>query len=190
MSKESMNNGPHSPGIYALWLSLWAPVVVITGACSSEPGPRAKAVEVIASSQWEHVARDEDPFVVKFPESVTECVATGIDVSEGLLDIDTDYCSFVTARTQLTDEIREGEKVQLTFWHLALVANEPAEGVMVLRVGDDDLFNLTFEIPRKEKVYYPTTQATRSYPAGTPVLLHIHNHGANTWKVYQLLSGG
>ncbi|MBP48423.1 MAG: hypothetical protein CMH53_10845, partial [Myxococcales bacterium] len=94
----------------------------------------------MAPEQWQAIPRDQDPFVVEFPDAVTECLSDGVDTSEGLLDVDTGTCGFVTAQNVLIDEIRASEQVRLTFWHLALTAPEPAEGRLVLRVGNDTLF--------------------------------------------------
>lgn len=172
-------------------VTLWAiQAVAWTSACSSDDQLRQSPVEVIRTNTWSPLATDDDPFALEFPEAVTACSSSGIDLTEGLLDVDTGVCGFVSAKNSLVADIRAGETVRLTFWHLSLTAAEPAVGQMRLRVADDTLFSVDVDIPSKEELYQLSTVATKDYPVGSQVFVHIHNHGANTWKVYQMTSGG
>ena len=80
--------------------------------------------------------------------------------------------------------------MQLTFWHLALYADPPAKGQFALRIDGDPVWQLEVDIPKLEQVYRPAWIASRAYPAGARVQVHVHNHGANTWKLFDLTAGG
>lgn len=159
--------------------------------CDDEgPALRSKAEPVIDNATWEAIPRDSDPFVTLMPEAVTSCLSPGVTAEADGVEFDTGTCGFISAQAPLTSAIARGERVRMVLWHLALYADPPAKGVMVVRIGDDEVWRLEVDIPHLEQVYQPEFTASKSWPKGTPVRVHVHNHGANTWKLYRITAGG
>ncbi len=170
----------------------WALGLLALLACSETPpsAGRTTPEEVIDGTQWVALARAEDPFVTLLPDAVTDCVVAGVDTSDGLLDLDTGACGFISATTPLTGTIHEGEQVKIILWHLALYADPPAQGTFLVHIGDTEVARVVVDIPKLEQVYQPVFTAPKTWPKGTPVRAHVHNHGANTWKLYTVTAGG
>ncbi|MCB9738281.1 MAG: hypothetical protein H6747_03370 [Deltaproteobacteria bacterium] len=168
-------------------------------ACSAEvDGPRTGRMPLLDHGNWELVPFAEDPFASEYapaggdavglPAAPT-CSALAVLTEGGMLEIDTDNCSFVTVRTQTLDTIRVGETQRLLFWHLYLFADPPAQGVAELRVDGKTWWRLEVEIPAQEAIYKPKSVADRAIPAGSEVLFHVHNHGANSWRLLDWTTG-
>lgn len=142
---------------------------------------------------WELVPLADDPFAaeaVEPPLTGTEtCAADAVLTESGMLEIDTDVCNFVTLRTTTVEEIRAGETVRVLFWNLALVADPPAVGVVELRLGGQTWWRHEAAIPGPEAIHKPKQVASRAFPKGTPVLFHVHNHGANSWRLLDWTTG-
>ena len=77
----------------------------------------------------------------------------------------------------------------MLFWHLYLSSSSPAQGVAELRIDGEQFWRLDVEIPHAEAVYKPKWVAARSFAKGAMVELHVHNHGANSWRLLDLTTG-
>ena len=183
---------PPSPGL-VMWRLLVCGVLAcgVVG-CGAEPvAPAPAAVrEVIDGTRWQAIPRDKDPFVSAMPAAVTTCVSSGVTVEDAMLEMDTGICGFISATTPLTTPVAKGERVKITLWHLPLYADPPAMGVMRIHIGGAEVWRLDVAIPHQEQVYEPELKAQAAWPAGTAVDVHVHNHGSNSWKVYQIKAGG
>ncbi|MCO4761347.1 MAG: hypothetical protein KC502_07575 [Myxococcales bacterium] len=178
-------------GLPALLLLLLLLGLAISCGTTSDPAPqRSEAEEVVDGSAWVPIAREIDPFAKAMPDAVTSCVSSGVIVEDAMLEMDTGICNFISAETQLTGDVAQGERVTIVLWHLALYADPPAQGVLIIRIGGQEVWRLDVDIPHLEQVYKPEFPAPKSWPKGTMVQVHVHNHGANTWKVYQITAGG
>ena len=174
------------------WLLMSGLVGGVFFGCSPEPAAQAPAAvrEVIDGTEWQAIPRDNDPFVLAMPAAVTTCLSSGVSVEDAMLEMDTGICGFISATTPLTAAVAKGERVKITLWHLPLYADPPATGVMRVHIGGAEVWRLEVAIPHLEQVYEPEFKAPAAWPAGTAVEVHVHNHGANTWKVYQIRAGG
>lgn len=175
------------------------PLLLGAAACSADvDGPRSGRLPLLDHATWEIVPFADDPFASEYapgagdavglPDAPT-CAALALLTEEGMLEIDTDNCSFVTVRSKTIDTIRVGETQRLLFWHLYLFADPPAQGVAELRVGGQTWWRLEVDIPSQEAIHKPTKVAARTIPAGTEVLFHVHNHGANSWRLLDWTTG-
>jgi hypothetical protein len=172
-------------------------VAIVVTACSVEPAPpRDERVALLDFAAMKVVPFDEDPFAAELSSAVT-CAAAAVTTDEGMLEISTNACNHVTLRGVLLDEMREGETLRLLFWHLYLYAGVDAvtgedvvtTGHAELRIGGTTWWKAEPAIPGKEAIYKPTWTVDKAVPAGTEVIVHVHNHGANSWRLIDLTTG-
>ena len=70
----------------------------------------------------------------------------------------------------------------MELWHLQLAALEPAEAHVAVHLGDEVLIDEIVPIPSPADVLSRTFMADFEAPANTPVVIHLHNHGYNSWR--------
>ena len=129
---------------------------------------------------WTVTDADSDPWASERPPSF-DCPDYAIEVEPGGLEIDTGDCDYATIQQPSLSAVGAGDEVAFIFWHNALVAESEATAHVALRIGPHLIWEATLPIPGPGAVYTPTKRADFDAPAGTPVYLHLHNHGANTW---------
>jgi len=179
------------------WAIGAAVLVACTAAsgCSSDPEPclpvpdNAPEVALVDNELWEQVAIAHDPWIARLPAEVT-CGAGAFKVESGALEIDTGVCNFITLQQPLLADVERCDLVRLMFWHLKLYAGpEGAQAYAALKIGDRTFFERDIPIPPKgalEASYTPAWDIEAPISKGTPVRLHIQNHGLNSWKLLTL----
>ena len=69
-------------------------------------------------------------------------------------------------------------------YHSALASvDSPAEGHFSLWLGDTEFWGRTIPIPAAAEIYLVPIQVDWSLETGTEARIHVHNHGANSWRV-------
>ena len=165
-----------SPWCLALMLLL-----VSCGPSHNEP----REGDLIDSYAWQSVPLAEDPFARWATEEST-CDERGVKFEEGVLEIDTGLCDYYSGRQPITMSIREGDTLTWLIYHSALASTEPGLGYVALQVGDTLVFEREVPIPFSSQVYGGRIDVDFEAPAGTPAYFHVHNHGANSWRMAHL----
>lgn len=130
---------------------------------------------------WVAVTADDDPFDDR-PADV-QCPPHGSSAEDGRFEVETDVCRYGTFAHPLPVALRPGDTVEATVWHLELWAPERSEGHAALRLGDHLLWERRVPIPGQEAIYPIAVTVDFSVAAGTPLYFHVHNHGANSWRL-------
>lgn len=153
---------------------------------------KAKEQPLVDNELWAMVPLADDPFAARLPTEVT-CGAGGFSDEDGALEIDTGICNFITLRQTTLLAIEPCDTLRIVAWHLPLYAGKAgADAYMAVRVGDRNVFEREIPIPpagTKEESFLPIWTATERVPKGTPVLVHVQNHGTNTWKLLSFTIG-
>ena len=150
--------------------------------------PVCRKAEVLDHNHWSSVPLLSDPFRSLVP-GVRECSKVGWKEEDGLLEIDTEICNFVTLQQRLKADIPKGAPLKIVFWHLTLVANEPAQSRALLKIGNVVVWDWKAEIPKKAELYEQTFRSPKTFLKGTPLLFHLHNHGNNNYRLLSLERG-
>jgi hypothetical protein len=80
-----------------------------------------------------------------------------------------------------------GDTLSLLLLHENLVSDDPDAEVHVgIALGDTIVWETTIDIPTEAAFLDPQWVSTVDAPAGTPVHVHIHNHGINSYRVSDL----
>jgi hypothetical protein len=95
-------------------------------------------------------------------------------------------CNWLTLEQPSLRDIRAGDQIEVRAHHSKLTAPVPGEARMSLAIGDEIAFEERVLIPRDSQFLSNTWTAPKAYPAGTPVLWHVDNHGANEYLLIEV----
>ena len=139
-------------------------------------------IDVVDNDLWSFVSEENDPFrAVRDPEA--ECNPLGVSVEGGGLEVQTDGCVFVTMTQPAQYKAKQRHQLDILTYHSALFSDPDSLGYMAVAIGEDIVWEQTVPIPGDADVYSVTLESFPALSVGTPVYFHVHNHGANSWKL-------
>lgn len=153
--------------------------VALLAGCMPSGGP------IVDMMVWEEAAEDL-PFFEGHNDSVLPCEVTGWGPELGGLEVDTGLCPYANLVQPSLRRVREGERLQVIWFHQGLAALEPSEGHIALATEKGILWEAFVPIPSDPKSYQDMFDARFDLEAGEPIYLHLHNHGANTWNLLEV----
>ena len=146
--------------------------------CTSEP-----SIDLVDPDAWMIVPDNEDPYRDLRADDQQDCNPLGITNEAGVLEVQTDVCPFVTLKQPALAGSKSPRWLGLLTYHSALFSDPAGQGHMAIRVNGEEIWSAEVDIPGEADVY-PVEQT--EYPAfskGDPILFHVRNHGANSWKL-------
>jgi hypothetical protein len=95
-------------------------------------------------------------------------------------------CNWLTLEQPSLRAIRAGDQVEVRARHAELTAPVPGEARMTFVVGDQIALDYSVLIP--SDFFFPSAiwTADKDYPAGTPLLWHVDNHGSNEYMLIEV----
>ena len=150
-------------------------------AVDAAPPPWQGSVVLAGPDDWSPVDAADDPFGDRPAED--DCPVHGAKAEDGRFEVETDVCRYGTFAHPVPVELRPGDLIEATVWHLELWAPERSEGHAALMLGDRLLWERRVPIPGQEAIYPISVVADFSAPVGAPLYFHVHNHGANSWRL-------
>lgn len=132
-----------------------------------------------------------DPSADIAPTHAPDPVAcdVGFDDELGLFEVDTGLCNYGVFSQPMDAEVFVGERVEIVFTHDDLTAPEPAAGHLAIAIGDRVVWEIEVAIPKPYDIVQGEWIADAPIAAGTKVVLHLHNHGYNNWRVISIKTG-
>lgn len=167
-----------------------------TGACGhgesadhshSNTAPRISdtAPSLIDHEAWTVAADSADPFPEHRPPEVT-CPEWSYGLEGEVFEVETDDCNYLSLTQPSLVDLKAGDHVKATLWHLELWAPNPATAHIAVQIGEDVVWEESIPVPGSEKMYEPVWIVPEDRPAGTPIHFHLHNHGTNSWRFLSL----
>lgn len=161
-------------------------------ACSDGPRPPGGVWSTLLEqaawqSAWKQVPAAADPLASHRPPQVVCAYERGYTVEDLDLELDTGACSYVALAQPVGYRLLAGDELRLVWWHYPLTATLPATAHAALLLDDEVLWQRDVPIPSPADLYDVTVPLPRELPPGAEVGLHLHNHGANQWRVQPLL---
>lgn len=138
--------------------------------------------QLIDHAKWEKVSLENDPFA-HLKKSGMYCAPNGTKIEDGVIEFDTNICRFHSVSQPLKHALPKGTQITLLYWHLDLYNESPAKGYVGLAFAQKIVYENEINIPHAADVYEVTLTIKNDLPKGTKTTFHIHNHGANTWKL-------
>ena len=130
---------------------------------------------------WEPLPESEDPLPDHRPDEVV-CSEAAWYPELGGLEVDTALCNYVSLTQPLQESIAVGDGLEVLAWHQSLWAEEAAQAHVAILVNGKILWEQIIDIPGDAAIYDGDWKAETSASAGSPVVLHLHNHGYNSWQ--------
>ncbi len=144
--------------------------------CGPAPGdslidPAAWTFDLAVDPQPEHA-----------PE-VADCPPYGWILEEGGIDMDLGICPYFVLTQPSLITVGEGQPLWIASTHDILVFDRPSTGHLLLTIDGEILVDREVSIPANSAILDVEVAAPRRLRAGSPVVLHLHNHGPNTWTL-------
>lgn len=144
----------------------------------------AEPVPLVSAGAWALDAA-ADPFSEHRPDDA-ECPPGSFREEFGVFEVQTGYCAYLSVAQPLMAPVAEGETVRLLVWHADLGAVEPGDGHLAVAIDGEVVFEASVAIPSLAQLFEIEWTAPRDLAAGSPVAVHLHNHGYNTWTIAAL----
>jgi hypothetical protein len=157
---------------------------VTEDARASDSGTTCQKGALLEHTLWKNVERANDPYRSMAPPG--ECKDVAYKLEDGVIEVETGICSFLTVTQPLARDLPAGTKLHLIYWHLQLTAASSAFGYFSLTMNDTEIHVNKIPIPSPPKVYDMTLTLKKDFKKGQPIYFHIHNHGSNSWKLLSL----
>ena len=158
---------------------------------SSAPSPDESPLRwypLVEGDAWRILDPEADPYRAALVGR-TRCDRTDFGEEYGGVELSTVRCGYLTLSQGLQRSIARGALIELQFWHSSLVSERPHEGLIALRIGEEELLRQPISIPADAKSWTLRWESERALDVDTEVLFHVHNHGANSYVLYRLSVG-
>jgi len=123
-----------------------------------------------------------DPFPEHRPETI-DCPALAFRVEIDQLEIQMDFCNYAVLEFAATQDVKAGTLVELLILHTGLWALESGNAHVAWTLGTDVFWEASPEIPASSEFFFHQAELTKDIRHGDPIRLHLHNHGANDWRI-------
>ena len=134
---------------------------------------------------WDLDAAADDPFADHRPEYV-QC-EIGWEVETGVFEVDTELCRYGAFVQRSLAPIHAGDELELVLIHDALYFEEgEATAHVGVAIGSEIAWETELAIPGEANQLRPTWTAPADVQVGTPIHLHLHNHGTNNYRIVAL----
>ncbi|MCA9688637.1 MAG: hypothetical protein KC636_03460 [Myxococcales bacterium] len=156
------------------------------GATGPAEGPRERA-SLIRADAWAPAEGADDPLAEHRPDGAS-CPVSAATVEAGGFEIQTELCSYASFSQPSLVDVRPGDQLVISAFHSELSALEPATAHFAVLLDGAILWEQTVDIPAypefaAARPYTVTVDASAEAPVGAPVVVHLHNHGANQWRL-------
>lgn len=123
-----------------------------------------------------------DPHLQHQPDTI-DCDPASRSNEGSTLELDTGLCNYHVVAQPSTTAVAVGDRITVRAFHDQLYAPEAAEAHISLTLDDHVLWDERIVIPSPATPYTVTVDADFDAPAGRPLVLHLHNHGVNTYRL-------
>ncbi|MCB9569685.1 MAG: hypothetical protein H6710_21120 [Myxococcales bacterium] len=137
---------------------------------------------------WSFADASDDPFADERPAAIHCARAEGWRPEAEGVEIDTGACDYLALEQPLPRPLRAGERLRISAWWQNLIAAAPSEGHIAVAVDGVVVWEERVAIPGPADARDLVIEAPEEAPAGAPITLHLHNHGANTWRFQGLFA--
>ena len=119
---------------------------------------------------------------------VPECLDsfTVLSVYTRMPDNRLTLCNWLTLEQASLRAIRAGDQIEVRARHAELTAPVPGKARMIFVIGDEAVLDYEVLIPSDFNFPSETWTAPKDYPAGTPLLWHVDNHGSNEYMLIEV----
>lgn len=173
------------------WPVVWIAAGLVA-ACDSAPtceeAPEGVLVSLVDHAAWRLASPEEDPWRAHRPADVAcpEGSRSSEDFAEmPSFGVDTAACGYTTVIQPTRSDLCAGEALYIWLWRFPLTGPEGATATLGVALGEAVVWEETIPIPARSALVALTVPVPPT-PAGTPIRLHVRNHGENTYQLLDL----
>lgn len=162
-------------------------VASLSGCDSDADAAVATAIDpnsLVDHAAWQPLDASADPFPDR-PAQVT-CPSTAYGIDAGAFGVYTGDCNYITASQTILLPLEPGDVIEVEAGYGTLLSEQPAVGHMEITLPGLVLLDIEVAIPGPPQYFVKQIPVTSSFPAGAPILFHVHNHGPNSWRVLRV----
>ena len=137
---------------------------------------------LINMEDWYLGDHASDPLKDHQPESI-DCSVTSFQMESEQLEVETDLCNYAFVEFELLQDVPKGTPADLLLLHTGLWAEEPATAHAALLIDGVIFWEVEASVPASAEFFFYEGTFPVDASIGTPIQLHIHNHGANDWRL-------
>ncbi len=145
---------------------------------SSAPPP----ISIIEIDSWRLGSEIGDPYPDHRPEEII-CPPSAIRLELEQLEVQLGICNYAHIIFDVNQDLKAGTAVELLILHTGLWAAEAGRGHAAWSIGSDILWEEEPAIPAQAEFFFSEHTLSRDVSIGEQIHFHLHNHGANDWKV-------
>lgn len=145
-----------------------------------------QSIALVKGQAWVQIAPAQDPFSSDRHDRIP-CDWLAFGVEYGGIEINTGRCGYLTLTQPLLHAVSTSTWLKVSAWHSPLLKGE-IEGLAFfsLMIGDQLIWEKELYIPSDAISWEETFLSPVDIPQGTPVILNVRNHGANSWMFHSL----
>ncbi|HEU4533168.1 MAG TPA: hypothetical protein VFS00_03585 [Polyangiaceae bacterium] len=160
----------------------------------SEPWPTAGApldnelvtpAPLVAPERWRVAGEAEDPMRA-LRAGATLCSDGAAHVEGGGVEVSTASCNHASLVQPSLRAVAAGDVVSVRAWWGVLDADAPARGELAVFLAGELVWQDSVAIPGRPDARDVSFVSARDYPAGVPIVFHVHNHGSNNWTMGEI----
>jgi len=140
---------------------------------------------LVDADNWAVQVSADDKLSSHRPAKV-DCPASSWGNEDGALEVETGYCNYLSLNQAGKVAVEAGNSLHIVLWHGDLAFEESALAHVAVSVAGEVVWEKEVEIPTKAEIYDLRIPLRFDAPTGSPVELHLHNHGYNSWTLLKL----
>ena len=134
------------------------------------------------AEEWAPTPYGDDLWAFERPTEIECAPQNGWTIEAGGVEVDTGACDYLSLSQPLSRPIEAGDPLRLTLWWQNLIATAPSEGHLAVVLDGHLLWEERVTIPGPADARDLELVAPTGAAEGSLITLHLHNHGANTWR--------
>lgn len=150
--------------------------------CGDKKEEQEQGTELVDLSNWSMVDLENDILKEHQPEEI-ECDISAFAVEIDQLEIRTDYCNYAAIEFEILKDISAGTTIEALVLHTGLWALEDAEAHFAFYINGELFWEEYRPIPSDTEFFFEEKVIDKDIPQGSQLYFHLHNHGANDWKL-------
>ena len=150
--------------------------------CSAWKVDTAESLPWFEVTAWRIAEIEHDVFPDHQPEEI-ECPITGFQVEIDQLEIQTDVCNYAVIEWETLHPVPANTTLEALVLHTGLWAPEEGTAHFALSINGELFWEDFPPIPSNTEFFFYEAIWPNEIPVGSTLQLHLHNHGANDWKL-------
>jgi hypothetical protein len=160
---------------------------LLIGCVSNKDDTGGPPQTLIDLNSWKIGGDNGDPYLEHKPDDF-ECPPTAFRIESNQLEVEMDICNYAHVVFESNQKVQSGTTIEILILHTGLWAEQAALAHAVISHLDQNennhiLFEEEPQIPAQAEFFFHEIEVETTIKKGDSFHLHLHNHGANDWRL-------